>query len=400
MIAVDLFCGVGGVSSGLTQAGYQVLAAVELDRGCAQTHLDNFPDCHVFNGDLSILKAEEIRKFSAISDREIEICWASPPCQSFSLAGKRKIGDPRSLLLLKSCQLIIDLNPKYFVIENVKGLVMSAQKAFLIEAIDYLRANNYNVLDYEILNAKDYGVPQSRERVIVIGGRKDVPLPAYPEPQTYTPTIRDAIGDLPKIENYPELWDSDTVQAEYGKPSEYAKQLIEGRGQEDGAFKVRKTLPHTAPPEGRGFAPAEPVSKDSSATEGCGKEKFLLPSALCPLPSKRLLTYSQRTKHSSVIRERFNRTPANTIEPVSRFFKLDWNGISNTLRAGSGSFTAIRPIHPESPRVCTVRELARLQSFDDGFIFAKSKLHACRQIGNSVPPLMVKAIVEKLVGSR
>ncbi len=351
MIACDIFSGLGGFSRGLELAGFEVLAAVEKDETAALAHAINFPKGKTFLADVAQITAQEIRDNSPIGDRAIEVCCFSPPCQSFSLAGVRDMSDPRSKLLLAGCKLMADLNPNYFVMENVKGLAMGKQKQFLIEAIDYLKSRGYNVVeDYQILNARDFGVPQSRERLFLIGSRRGLPLPTYPlATGNPPPTVREAIGDLPEIEDYPELLEKSYTTAEFGEPSEYVKSL---RASE--------------PPEGISCFPD-------------------------------LLTASRRTIHKSKVIERFLKTPPGAIEPVSRFFRLDWNGVSNTLRAGSGSYTAVRPIHPNGNRVISVREAARLSSFDDWMLLPENILHGIRLIGNAVPPRLAKAVIEAVV---
>lgn len=344
-ICTDVFCGIGGFSVAASLCGLKVLAAIELNPVNAFYHDLNFPEGKTFCADVTKISAHDIRNASGIENNEIHVCIISPPCQAFSRAGVRDMNDPRAKLLREGCRLIADLNPKYFVIENVRGLVEGKQKKFLEEAIAYLEEREYHVIrDYQLLNAKDFLVPQSRSRLFILGARKDLPLPCYPTKiDSPAPTVKDAIGDLPEIENYPELLERDWVEAEFGEPSNYAKMLgASGKG-------------------------------------------------------KRTLTSSRRTIHSQKVIERFSQTSANKFEPISRFFKLDWNGISNTLRAGSGSYTAVRPIHPNGRRVISIREAARLSSFPDDFVFSDNKLYGYRQVGNSVPPFLGRAVISEVV---
>ncbi len=350
MIVCDLFCGLGGFSRGSELAECEVLAAVEKDETAALAHAINFPKGKTFLADVTEITARDIRQGSKIENNEIDIVTSSPPCQSFSMAGRRDMNDPRSKLLIRACELIVDLNPKYFIIENVKGLTQGKQRQFLTEAIEYLKSRGYQVVeDYQILNARDFGVPQSRERLFLIGSRKGMPLPAYPLPTgNPPPTVREAIGDLPEIEDFPELLEQSYVTAKFGEPSEYVKLL-------------------------RASEPTEEISY---------------------FPN--LLTASRRTVHSEEVKARFAQTPPGSIEPVSRFFRLDWNGVSNTLRAGSGSYTAVRPIHPDGNRVISVREAARLSSFDDWMILPDNILNGIRLIGNAVPPRLAQAVIEAI----
>lgn len=337
LIALDLFSGCGGSSEGLRQAGYKLVGAVEIDKVNAQAHHLNFPGCKMINADISTLTAADIREQTGIKDTEIDLTVSSPPCQSFSHAGKRDLLDPRAKLLMDSCKLIVELNPKYFWIENVKGLLQGKQRIFFEDAIEYLQ-QHYKV-EHHLFNAKDFGVPQSRERVFIIGCRQEFTLPNS-FPTTTTPTVKDAIADLPNIEDYPELLEQHFVKAEYKKSSEYADKL---RSHSD------------------------------------------------------FLSYSWRTKHTDKVIDRFSKVAPGSKDSVSWAYRLSWDGISNTLRAGKGNYTALRPIHPDKHRLITIREMARLQSIPDWFFLSENILHSGRQIGNSVPPLMSRAIASTFI---
>jgi DNA (cytosine-5)-methyltransferase 1 len=188
-----------------------------------------------------------------------------------------------------------------------------------------------------------------------------MPLPAYPDAThswdcdtemfqevSKTPTVWDAIGDLPEADEFDELLERDWVMAEFGAPSDYAAPLRQGPERQE----------------------------------------------------RELLSSSLRTVHTPDSVERFDRTPCGETEPISRFHKLDPQGICNTLRAGTasdhGAFTSPRPIHPKSPRCITVREAARLHSYPDWFRFHATKWHGFRQIGNSVPPLLAQAVAAQI----
>ena len=241
---------------------------------------------------------------------------------------------------------------------------------FLKEIFNKFAQNNYKVrTDYKILNAANYGVPQLRERLFIIGAKKELKLPKYPNFITQynsednlslpsTPTVKDAIQDLPEVNNYSELNNKDSVIANYGKPSFYVK-------------KLRNLLN---------------LIDDYSYPRDYDQQ---------------LLTASLRTKHRQTSIDRFKRTPQGKIEPISRFLKLHPDGLCNTLRAGTpsnrGAHTSPRPIHPFTPRCITVREAARLHSYPDWFRFHVTKWHGFRQLGNSVPPLLAKAIAQEII---
>ncbi|MGA9377268.1 MAG: DNA cytosine methyltransferase, partial [Phormidium sp.] len=377
-IGVDLFAGAGGMTLGFEQAGFDVLAAVEIDPIHCATHEYNFPFWTTLCRDINNTTGREIRERSQIGDREIDVVFGGSPCQGFSLIGKRDLGDPRNALLKQFVRLVLELNPKYFVLENVRGLTLGKHQQLLGEIIREFQANGYQLIEnYQVLNAAHYGVPQARSRVFLLGSRQDLPLPKYPEPITATnskragktkqtttstlplvPTVWDALKDLPEVQNHPELLTKDSVIAKYNMPSEYAS-------------KLRCLIVE---------------EKDYSYPR-----KF----------DSTIITASLRTKHSLEAMQRFEQTSHGKIEPVSRFYKLHPEGICNTLRAGTpsnqGAFTSPRPIHPFSPRCITVREAARLHSYPDWFRFHTTKWHGFRQVGNSVPPLLAKAIASEII---
>ncbi|WZF16278.1 DNA cytosine methyltransferase [Nostoc sp. UHCC 0302] len=375
-IAVDLFAGAGGMTLGFEQAGFDVLAAVEIDPIHCAIHEFNFPFCSVLCKSVVETTGEEIRNRSEIGDREIDAVICGSPCQGFSLIGKRAFDDPRNSLVFHFHRLVLELQPKFFVMENVRGITVGEHKQILKTLISEFKIHGYQVEEnYQVLNAARYGVPQSRERLFLLGARKDVELPKYPLPITKpaqpndstrenlsvlpdSPTVWEAIGDIPEVEKYSDLLKQDWVVAEYGKPSNYA-------------LKLRRI---------------------STLVDDYSYEREF---------DSRILSSSLRTKHSSETIQRFAATTQGEREPISRFHKLHPAGVCNTLRAGTdmykGSFTSPRPIHPFTPRCITVREAARLHSYPDWFRFHVTKWHGFRQVGNSVPPLLAKAVATEIV---
>ncbi len=363
-IGIDLFAGAGGMSLGFEQAGFEIAAAVDYDPIHCATHEFNFPDCKTICRSVTDIDGSYIRDKAKLGKRDIDVVFGGAPCQGFSLIGKRALDDPRNSLVHHFVRLIAELRPKYFVFENVKGLTIGEHKRFLEEIIEAFGKTGYSVEEnYRVLNAADYGIPQDRRRLFLYGARRGYALPKYPEPTHFrpngkptptkmkeTPTVMEAIGDLPEVEDFDVLLERDWVYAKFGRPSPYARRLRE--------------------------------SNDTM------KGKFLLSSSL-------------RTIHTELSMQRFSDTAPGDVEPVSRFLKLDPNGISNTLRAGTasdrGAFTSPRPIHPFSPRCITVREAARLHSYPDWFRFHVTKWHGFRQIGNSVPPLLAQAVASRII---
>jgi len=365
-LGVDLFSGAGGMSLGFEQAGFDVAASVEYDPVHCATHEFNFPACSSICRSVAEIDAAYIRAHSRLQDRRVDVVFGGAPCQGFSMIGKRALDDPRNSLVHHFVRLVVELKASYFVFENVRGLTLGEHRRFLEEIIQEFRRNHYRVVDdYQVLNAASYGVPQDRKRLFLFGAREDFPLPSYPPPThecagekgnlflKSRPTVWDALRDLPEADDYEELLERDWVRAEFKRPTDYSASLRSGV-----ADASDNSIPRCFDPD--------------------------------------LLTSSLRTVHTDLSKTRFAQTEHGDTEPVSRFLKLDPNGICNTLRAGTasdrGAFTSPRPIHPFSPRCITVREAARLHSYPDWFRFHVTKWHGFRQIGNSVPPILARSV--------
>jgi DNA (cytosine-5)-methyltransferase 1 len=367
-IGIDLFAGAGGMSLGFEQAGFDVVASVEIDPIHCATHKFNFPRCATLAQSVVDLSGAEIRRRANIDLKTVDVVFGGAPCQGFSLIGQRALDDPRNRLVSEFVRIVAELRASYFVFENVKGLTVGRHRAFLEELIHAFDDAGYDVrLPWNVLDAAHFGVPQHRERLILLGARRGLPLPAYPVPFTARrrgeegcgPTCRDALDDLPDAEQFAELIDCDEVQVHWwGEPSEYA---------------LRMRSLHN---DSWGFGYVRDFPRDR-------------------------LTSSIRTDHSAISRARFSGTEPGCVEPISRFFKLPPDGRSNTLRAGTdaarGAFTSPRPIHYRYDRCVTVREMARLHGYPDWFRFHETKWHGARQIGNSVPPPLARAIAGSVI---
>jgi DNA (cytosine-5)-methyltransferase 1 len=365
-LAVEIFCGVGGMTLGFEQAGFDVVAAVDNDPINVEFHRRNFPGCHTIEADVRTLTLKQLMAIAGLGQIGVDALFGGPPCQGFSLIGKRQVDDERNQLVFDFARWIARLRPRYFVMENVHGLLVGAAKAVLEKFKRKVHRFGYSVVEpVAALDASHFGVPQRRVRAFVLGHRKDLPAPSYPKPERPSngamrngPTVWDAIGDLPKIERIDELLDADRYFGPLGKPSMYAKVL---RG------KVRELNDR-----GRRLA------INGQGLGGC-----------------------LRTCHTKTTVRQFQKTLQGTYEPRSRSFRLSMEGVAPTIRAGTGpshgSFTAARPIHPTAPRCITVREAARLHSFPDWFEFHATKWHGFRQIGNSVPPLLARSIAAEII---
>ncbi len=371
-IGIDLFAGAGGLSLGFEQAGFDVVAAVEVDPIHACIHKFNFPQCAVIPASVVNLTGAAIRKAANIGQSQIDVVFGGAPCQGFSMIGQRALDDPRNSLVREFVRIVKELDSNYFVFENVKGLTVGRHRQFLQELIEEFERVGYKVqMPWRVLNASHYGVPQDRERLFLMGAKKRLRLPEYPHAITRTagkkhnatelpdgPCCRDALADLPNAERFAQLNDRDSVSTPvWGAPSEYAAEL---RCLTTGAWHYGYRRHWDA----------------------------------------NVLTSSMRTEHTEISRRRFKETPPGTVEPISRFYRLSPMGVSNTLRAGTdsarGAFTSPRPIHYKFPRCITVREMARLHGFPDWFRFHETKWHGARQIGNAVPPPLARAIAGEI----
>ena len=370
-VAVDLFAGAGGMSLGFEQAGFDVVAAVEVDPVHAATHEFNFPDTATIPLSVTGVDGVSIREAAGLGDRPVDCVFGGAPCQGFSMIGKRVLDDPRNALVRDFVRIVVELDARSFVFENVKGLTVGRHRAFVDELISLFESEGYAVrLPYRVLNAANYGVPQSRERFFLLGAKRGEILPDYPAPShAYgkiaidlppAVTAAEALGDLPNPESQGRVEGDRLMGARLSRPSLYAKTM-------------------------RGLSNGEDDYGYQRSASGTG------------------ISGMATTAHTDISRRRFAETPPGRVEPISRFFKLHPDGQSNTLRAGTdgsrGAFTSPRPIHYRHDRCVTVREMARLHGFPDWFRFHVTKWNGARQIGNAVPPPLAKAIAAEVRGA-
>jgi DNA (cytosine-5)-methyltransferase 1 len=373
-VAIDLFSGAGGMSLGFEQAGFDVLAAVEYDPVHAATHCVNLPLTEMLCRDLRRIDADDVRAAAARGWRrhhlggpawsgQIDAVFGGPSCQGFSIMGSRDQQDERNQLLDVFVQLVIALRPRSFCIENVPGLLESRFSALRSDVFERLADAGYHFTPPRVFNAADFGVPQTRKRVLILGALEGCPLPPVPwEDQV---SVAQAFDGLPCISDYPNLLHDDEVRL---RPRDMRK-------------RERTTALYA-----RQLAGLELDPTDLSRSREWGP---------------RLFTCSRRTVHRDVTVERFYKTPTGSEERTSRAYRLHPDQPAHTLRAGTGSdrgaFSAPRPIHPTEPRVVTVREAARLHSFPDWFRFHTTNWHGHRQIGNAVPPRLARAAALSLL---
>ena len=352
MKAIEFYSGVGGFSLGVKRAGFDVMAAFEIDWRHVETYNKNFKGDLAIKEDVSRIDFEKNDYGVDISD--LDLVFGGPPCQGFSTGGKQILDDARNDQIIKFAELVVQLNPRCFVMENVSGILNKKFINRLDRFYSLLKKNGYTVYDPLILNAKNYIVPQDRKRVFFFGLKKRIPsnslilkidMDSLPQENI---TVYDALTDILHVNLEPNS--TDVFDGSRGQFSEYSNLLSQGRSCDSNFANV----------------------------------------------NSRYLTGCMTTLHSAQIIKRFAGTLPGQTEPISRYKRLSLNGVSPTLRAGTmrgmGQFMAPRPIHPIHNRCITTREAARLHSFPDWFVFYPTKWYGMMQIGNSVPPHLSESI--------
>jgi DNA (cytosine-5)-methyltransferase 1 len=338
--ALSLFSGCGGFSLGFSAAGFLVKGFLELDPGLRNMYKRNFPDCLELGGDIARVDQESLLRFSEKLGA-ITAVIGGPPCQGFSLSGKRRVDDPRNALFRHYLRFVDVIRPKVAILENVRLLtsMRTSTGGFVKDDIcEEFRRHGYRIRCFEI-NAKDYGVPQHRERVLFIAWRKDLELlPGLPEP------THGEAGDLfSKILPYRTFGDacSDLLFIETGGQSN------------DPLHEAVKHPAHV-------IEWLWDVHEGSSAHDNDDPNKRP--------PSGYNTTYKRQV----------------------------WNEPAATVQTTFGMISGCRNVHPIATRSLTIREAARIQSFPDSYRFAGSLGVIRTGIGNAVPPLLAYRVAEQV----
>jgi len=334
---LDLFCGCGGLSYGFEKAGYAIKYGIDNWESALKTYTYNHKSTKVINEDLSELNVKKI--ISDYNIKNIDVIIGGPPCQGFSIAGKRLINDERNLLYKSFIGFVKEIRPKMFLMENVPN-ILSMGKGVVKENI----MNDFNEIDYyvncEILMASNYGVPQNRKRAFFIGFKKQLNLSFSDFDSTSIINVSDSISDLPDIDI------PDGYNYTIAPMSEYQEKM---RLNSNGIFNHQLTN-HSE----------KTVHIISKVPDG-GNYKDL-PKEL------------QDTRKVNIAWTRLNsKKPSFTIDTGHRHH-----------------------FHYKYNRVPTVREAARIQSFPDKFIFLGSKTSQYKQVGNAVPPLLSEFLANYL----
>lgn len=345
---LDLFCGAGGFSCGLDMLPeFSTEVALDFDKNAINTFSKNFPETSCFCGDITKTEIKDVVIEESIK-RKVNMVIGGPPCQGFSLKGKKLgLNDPRNFLFLEYIDIVKRIKPDIFIIENVKGILISEKGYFINEIKKIFSELDYHV-NYAVVRADNFGVPQKRERTIIIGSRDiDISVPLSNNlPKT---TVRDAISDLSYLES--------------------------GEGEDETNY---------------------PVDANSDYQRMLRNPKGILYNHIA-------------TKHSPVAIEKLKLIPPEGDKSympkelqgkqlfASTWSRLKWDEPSPTIDTRFDTPSNGRNSHPYLNRAITPREAARIQSFPDTFIFYGNKTSIRKQIGNAVPPLLAKALGEHIL---
>ncbi|WP_417682003.1 DNA cytosine methyltransferase [Pseudidiomarina aquimaris] len=359
---IDLFSGAGGMSVGFDRAGFHIAASIELLEKYAKTHEINFPECRSLFGDIQTVSPREFELETNVSKDDRIIIIGGPPCQTFSTAGQSKIQsltkgdikkDPRNYLFKSYFEYVKYFNPDVFVMENVPNLQTKYGGEIFKNILDLCRSLGYQT-SYDVLNAADYGVPQNRRRLFVVGFRKGKCF-KFPDPthRGNERTVSDAISDLPHI--------YDGIRA--------------------------------------GLLPYSKVSNLTNYQKLLRNKKNEVDNNICRVSNeraKKVFSYmKQGDKYMDLPKEVRNILPFREDIFPDRLKRLSLDKPSWTILAHIG-MDGYRYIHPTEDRTLSVREAARIQSFPDNFVFNGNMREQYIQVGNSVPPLLAEAIANSV----
>ena len=330
MKMIDLFCGIGGLSLGFEQAGFEVVSAIDMWADAVKTYNHNRKEKVA-----KVMTVEDFNKVllpEIIKDYHITGIIGGPPCQGFSTVGRRNIDDPRNKMYLEFYKSVKIANPDFFVIENVKGMLTLNKGAFVNDLLERFGINGLGyTISYQLVNAADYGIPQNRYRVFYVGIKNK--KFEFPEPFSYKLSAKDGISDLLNSDN-----------THYGSEPQNDYQRIM-RGEQLHPFNQDYTN-HT-----------EQTVKIISMIPDGGNIRDL------PREYWEIRKYNKAFERMSSIR------PSNTIDTGHRNY-----------------------FHYAEPRIPTLRESARLQSFTDNFEVLGTRGSQYKQVGNAVPPMLAKII--------
>lgn len=349
---LDLFCGCGGFSKGFEEAGFSILGGIDIWNDALKTYQYNFPGTVAICKDLSEISSEELMNEIRCNKKDIDVIIGGPPCQGFSISGKRNIDDPRNRLYKSFVGIVKYVMPKIFVMENVPGIIRLFKGAVKEQILKDFSEIGYDV-SFKILSADDYGVPQTRKRVFFIGVHKeylkDYNVVLFPEKKCtengkQKVTCEDAIGDLDFIPDDKVL--TNEIPYKIESQNDYQKEM---RKNSKSVFNHIITL------------------------------------------------HNEKTKHIiSMVPDGGNYKDLPENLQSTRKVHIAWTRMNSKKPCFTIDTGHNHHFHYKENRVPTVREAARIQSFPDTFRFLGNKTSQLKQVGNAVPPLLAKALAEEI----
>jgi DNA (cytosine-5)-methyltransferase 1 len=352
---IDLFSGAGGLAVGFRAAGWAVIAGNDADPDAGETFRLNFPEASFFQGPISSLTASKLMAECGIRRGQLDCLIGGPPCQSFSYNNhQRSADDERARLFRSYLRLVAGLKPKMLVMENVPGILTIGANAVIDEISAKLTALGYDV-SVKVLNASEFGTPQSRRRVFVIASRIGQAHEILPAKSRRTVTVGDAISDLPRLASG---GGRQVAKAPKKKPANaYQKAIRRG---------TKQLFNHKCHDLGKHM-----LTRIKHVPEG-GNWRDI---------PRRLLTAGMRRARKS--------------DHTKRYGRLARKGLASTILTKCDPHWGAY-VHPTQHRTISVREAARLQGFPDAFRFAgDSQTKHYVQVGNAVPVPLAKAIAKK-----
>lgn len=353
---IELFAGSGGLGTGFLNSGFNIISANDVWETASKTYTANHPNIKYIVKDIAKLTGEELLEGTGYTNSDIDAIIGGPPCQGFSTLGKRFIDDPRNKLFKEYVRIVKEIKPKIFVMENVAGILSMEDGKVLEQILKSFDELGYKV-EYKLLNAAEYGVPQQRERTIFIGTRINVRI-KYPKK---THTLTNEKGLLPALT----LWDAigDLPQSDDKEINEYSCEP-----QNDYQRKIRNNatilLNH----------------KPSIHNE----------------KAKNMMKYIPMGKSAWEVKDLIPKEFMPTSGYGNTYARLNANEPGMTITRNFACISSSRCIHPYLNRGLTAREAARIQSYPDDYIFKGSKSDIHLQIGNSVPPILASKLANAI----
>lgn len=336
---IDSFCGAGGLGLGLKKAGFKILLSFDIEQKCIDTINANkkYFDHTAIRADIADMLNQNLLKKCQLKRGELFLLAGGPPCQGFSVQRRGSDTDVRNELVLKYGQMVDELYPCFFVMENVTGLAGKRGKTILEQLLENVESIGYDV-SVNLLDAQDYGVPQRRKRYVIVGKRRDINTTYVPPiPNSERITVRDAISFLPE----PPLNGKDHPDIPLHRRDKLSELNL-------------KRIQAIKPGQGRDDLPEE-------------------------------------------LRAECHKIDSSVIGYRNVYGRMAWDEVAPTITARFDSFTRGKFGHPDQPRSISLREGAILQTFPMDFIFTGNKVDIARQIGNAVPPVLAECIGKSII---